>query len=82
MPRRAISLRRLIFDPASLEGDAAVGDPCIVDAEKAGNCPQGCGLAGTVGAEDGDDLSGLNAQADALHRRDRAVINDLELVDA
>ena len=81
-PRRAISLRRPVLDPPSLEGHAAVGDAGVVDAEEAGDRPQGRGLAGAVGAEDGDDLSRLDGETDALHRGDRAVIDDLELVDA
>ena len=39
------------------------------------------GFAGAVGAEHGDDLPGLHRRADALHRRDGAVIDDLELFD-
>ena len=74
-------VRRTILDPPPVEGHAAIGDPGIVDAEKAGDRPQCRRFAGTVGAENGDDLFGVNGKADALHRGDGAVIDDLEFLD-
>jgi hypothetical protein len=55
---------RPVPDPPSLEGHAAVGDAGVVEAEEAGNRPQGRGLAGAVGAENGDDLPRLGGEAD------------------
>jgi hypothetical protein len=81
MPSRVISWGRTVFDPAAVEGDAAVGDASVVDAEETGNGAQRRRFAGTVGAEDGDDLSTPHVEADALNRGDGAVIDDFELLD-
>ena len=82
MPSRVIVVRRPVLDALALEGDAALGDPRIVDAEEAGDGAQRGGLAGAVGAEQRDDLAARDRERDALQRRDGAVIDHLELVDA
>jgi hypothetical protein len=73
---------RPVLDAPSLEGHAPIGDPRVVDAEEAGDRPQGGGFAGAVGAENGDDLSRFDGEADPLYRGDGAVIDDFQLVDA
>src|SRR5215216_6651819 len=55
-------VRHPVFDPLALERDAAVGDARIVDAEEAGYRAQRRGLAGPIGAEQGDDLAALGGE--------------------
>ena len=74
-------MRRAVFDALALEHDRAFGDARVVEAEKARDRPQRRGLAGAVGAEQRDDLPGLDRKRDALHRRDGAVIDHFELLD-
>src|SRR5262245_7501683 len=76
-----VLVRQAVLDALALERDRPFGDARVVDAEETGDRPQGCALAGAVGAEQRDDLSGLDRERDALHRCDRALVDDLELVD-
>ena len=81
MPRRRILVRRAVLDALALEDDRAFGHAGVVEAEKAGNRAQRRGLAGAVGAEQRDDLAGLDGQRNALHGGDGALIDHFELVD-
>ncbi len=76
-----VLVRQPVLDALALEGDRALGDARVVDAEKARDRAQRRGLAGAVGAEQRDDLPRLDRERDALHRRDGALIDHLELVD-
>ena len=76
-----VLVRRPVLDALALERDRALGDARVVEAEEARDRAQRRGLAGAVGAEQRDDLPGLDRQRDALHRGDGALIDHLELVD-
>ena len=81
MPRRGDLVRRPVLDALALEDDRAFGDARVVEAEEAGDRAQRRGLAGAVGAEQRDDLPGLDRERDALHRGDHAVVDHFELLD-
>src|SRR5262245_14129217 len=74
-------VRGLVLDALAFERDAALCHPRIVDAEEARDGPQRRGLAGPVGAEQRHDLPALGGKGDALDGADRAVIDDLQLLD-
>src|SRR5712692_3842433 len=77
-----VLVREAVLDALALEGDRTLGDARVVDAEEARDGAQGRGLAGAVGSEQRNDLLRLDRERDALHRRDCALIDDFELVDA
>src|SRR4029453_5631273 len=72
-----VLVRQPVLDALALEGDRALGDARVVETEEARDRPQGRALAGAVGTEQRDDLSGLDRERDALHRRDGALIDNL-----
>jgi hypothetical protein len=47
----------MLVDARALELDAALGDVAALGAQQVGDRLQGGGLAGAVGAEQGDDLA-------------------------
>jgi len=62
-------------DPLALEQDLSAGGP-----DEPGDRSQRRGLAGAVGADQGDDLTLVDREADLLDREDLAV-GDLEVLD-
>lgn len=62
------------------EGFAVEDDAAADRFEQAGEGAQGGGLAGAVGADEGDDLAGLDGEGDALDGFDLAV-GDAEVLD-
>jgi hypothetical protein len=73
---------RAMGDVATVEGDAAIADACVVQAEEPRDGAQRGALARAVGSQDGDDPATRHDEADALHGGDGVVIRDLELIDA
>ena len=57
----------------------ALRDATAVDVEQPGDRAQQGGLAGAVGAEQGDDLAGGDREADAPEHEDDVVVDDLEV---
>src|SRR5947208_12542771 len=74
-------MRREILEALAFEPYRAFGDARVVEAQKARDGAQRRGLAGTVGAEQRDDLAAVHGQRHALRGRDGAVIDHFELVD-
>jgi hypothetical protein len=52
-----------------------------VQAEQAGQGPQGRGLAGAVGAEEGDDGAVGHREADPLEDQQDVVVDDFQVLD-
>ena len=80
-PQPGDVMRRPVLDAPSLVDDAALGHPGVVEAEEAGDGPQGRGLAGAVGAEQRHDAAARDAQRHALHRGHHAVVGHLQPLD-
>src|SRR6266478_4879640 len=76
---RGVLMRKPIFDALAIEHDGARGDARVIEAEETGDRAQRGGLAGPIGTEKRDDLSGPHRKRNALHGGDAAVINDFEL---
>src|SRR5215831_5031680 len=76
-----VLMRGTILDALALESDRPFGDARIVDAEEARDGPQCRGLAGPVRSQQRNDAARFNRKRDALHGRDGAVIDHLELLD-
>ena len=74
-------VRLAVLDPLALEADRALGHAGVVGAMEAGDGAQERGLAGAVGANDADDLARSDGKRNALHGRDDAMIDDLDVVD-
>ena len=64
----------------AVEGLAVEEDAAAAGLEEPGEGAQGGGLAGAVGADEGDDLAGFDGEGDALDGFDLAV-GDLEVLD-
>src|SRR5688572_20691449 len=75
-------MRLDILYALALEADRALGDTRIIGAVETGDGAQQRSFARTVGAEDADDLALLHRERYPLHGRDRALVDDLQLVDA
>ena len=74
-------VRRVVLDALALEGDGALGDARVVEAEEARNRAQRRGLAGAVATEQRNDLPGLDRERDPLHRGDHTLVHHFELLD-
>ena len=74
-PRRTSSLGDRV------EFDIALGHLAAFGAKKIGNGFQGRRLAGTVGAEEGNDAPFGNLEGNALQHENHAIVNDLDIVD-
>ena len=74
-PRETILWAGIAGEWLAVEGDLAADG-----LEEAGEGAQGGGLAGAVGADEGDDLAGVDAEGDALDGFDLAV-GDPEVLD-
>ena len=53
-----------------------------MDIEQAGHGPDHGGLAGSVGAEEGDDAPLRDLEADPLEHEDDVLVDDLEVLDS
>ena len=70
-----------LVEALAVERDRALRDHAVVDVEQAGDRPQRGGLAGPVGAEQGDDLAVGHDQREAAQHQDHLVVDDLEVGD-
>ena len=62
------------WSPSRLQVEAADADRAGGREEQAAHQLEGGRLAGAVGAEEGEQLAGLDVQAQAVHRRLGAVV--------
>src|SRR4029077_2714921 len=74
-------MRQFIVDPSAFESDRSFGDARVVDAEKSGDRAKRCGLSRAIVTEDRHNLSSPHRQCDALHGRNHALIDHLDLDD-
>ncbi len=68
-------------DVLALPRDRALGGFALVDIEQAGHGPNGGGLAGTVGTQEGDDVAFGHFDGQAAQDEDHFVVDDLEIRD-
>src|SRR5260370_36331149 len=61
--------------------DAGVADFAVVAFEQAGDCVEGCALAGAVCPEQRDDLALRDFQRQSLENEDHAIVADLDVVE-
>ena len=70
-----------IGDVASVKPDMPIADKAVFRLEQAADGPQGRGLAGAVGAQQGDDAALGYIQADTAQHLDNIVVDHFDVVD-
>ena len=81
MPRRTIWSGLDAVEALAAEADVAARDLAFLGLQQAGDGLQRGGLAGAVGAEQGDDLALRHRQRQAAQHEDDVVVDDLDVVD-
>ncbi len=78
-PDEAVRGQGCDVDP--VEADAAGGHRAVLQLEQVRDGLEEGGFAGSVGSEQGHDLSARDAQGQAAKHLDRPVVDDLDVVD-
>ena len=73
--------RREVFDTLATQFDAAFGDRPALAFQQIRNSAQSGGLAGTIAAQNGDDLAIGYLQGHALQDQDDVAVDDLDAIN-
>ena len=73
--------RRPLTDVEPVEADRPLGDPAAVSGQQPADRPQHRRLPGAVRAEQGDDRTGRDIEADPTEGDDHIAVDDLQVLD-